>query len=59
MKVTRVSEMRTLDKTATKKFGITQELLMENASEAVYFVLLKELGIEDRKFMVFCGISFL
>ena len=30
---------------------------MENASEAVYFVLLKELGIEDRKFMVFCGIG--
>lgn len=57
MKVTSVSEMRTLDKTATKKFGITQELLMENAGEAVYFVLLKELGIEDRKFMVFCGIG--
>jgi len=57
MKVSRVSEMRTLDRTATDQFGIAEEILMENAGEAVYFVLLKEFGIRDRKFLVFCGIG--
>jgi NAD(P)H-hydrate epimerase len=28
---------------------------MENAGQAVYFVMLQELGIRDRKFVVFCG----
>ena len=49
MKVSRVSEMRTLDRTATDKFGIAEEILMENAGEAVYFVLLREFGIQDRR----------
>lgn len=55
MKVTRVSEMRTLDKTAIKKYGIAAEILMENAGEAVYSVIQTELGIEEKRFMVFCG----
>lgn len=57
MKVSRVSEMRALDRTATDKFGIAEEILMENAGEAVYFVLLREFGIQDRDFIVFCGIG--
>jgi NAD(P)H-hydrate epimerase len=28
---------------------------MENAGQAVYFVILQELGIKDMKFVVFCG----
>jgi hydroxyethylthiazole kinase-like uncharacterized protein yjeF len=55
MKVARVEEMRTLDSRATEEFGIAQDLLMENAGQAVYFVILRELGIKDRKFVVFCG----
>jgi hydroxyethylthiazole kinase-like uncharacterized protein yjeF len=55
MKVTRVDEMRTLDRRATEEFGIAQDLLMENAGQAVYFVILQELGIKDKKFVVFCG----
>ena len=57
MKVTRVSEMRKLDSTAVEEFGITEELLMENAGQAVFFVLLREFGIKDKKFIVFCGIG--
>lgn len=55
MKVSRVDEMRDLDKEAMEKFGIAQEILMENAGEAAYFTILREFGIKNRKFMIFCG----
>jgi len=57
MRVSTVSEMRALDRAAIEEFGIVAELLMENAGQAVYFVLLKELGIEDNRFLVFCGLG--
>jgi len=57
MKVSRVSEMRNLDATAIEKFGIKDELLMENAGQAVYFVIQNEFGIKNKKFVVFCGIG--
>lgn len=57
MKVSSISEMRGLDRTAIEKFGIAAELLMENAGQAVYFVLLKEFGIKNKKFLVFCGLG--
>jgi hydroxyethylthiazole kinase-like uncharacterized protein yjeF len=55
MKVARVDEMRALDRRATEEFGISRDLLMENAGQAVYFVISQELGIRDNKFVVFCG----
>ena len=55
MKVSTVSEMRALDRRAIEEFGIAQELLMENAGQAAYFVLLREFGIKDKTFSVFCG----
>jgi len=55
MKVARVDEMKSLDRRATEEFGISEELLMENAGQAVYFVISQELGIKDNKFVVFCG----
>jgi hydroxyethylthiazole kinase-like uncharacterized protein yjeF len=55
MKVSRVSEMRSLDRAAIGEFGIPADLLMENAGHAVYFAILKEFGIEDKQFLVFCG----
>ena len=55
MKVCRVSEIRDLDDRAQKEFGVSEEVLMENAGEAVYSVILKELGIMERKVVVFCG----
>jgi hydroxyethylthiazole kinase-like uncharacterized protein yjeF len=57
MKVSTVEEMRGLDQSAIENFGITQELLMENAGEAVFFIILQECGIKDKKFAVFCGIG--
>lgn len=57
MKVSKVAEMRDLDREAQQKFGIPQEFLMENAGEAVYFVILKEFGIKNKKFVVFCGVG--
>ena len=57
MKVSWVSEMRGLDRTAIEKYGIVEELLMENAGLAVYSVILQEFGIKDREFLVFCGIG--
>ena len=55
MKVAKVGEMKELDRRATEEFGISQDLLMENAGQAVYFAMLQEFGIKNNKFLVFCG----
>jgi NAD(P)H-hydrate epimerase len=57
MKVSTVSEMRKLDRTAIEQYGIKDELLMENAGEAVYSVILKELGIKGHQFIIFSGVG--
>jgi len=55
MKVSRVGEMRSLDRRATEEYGITEDILMENAGEASYFVILQELGVRGMRFVIFCG----
>ena len=55
MKVSTVAQMRNLDKSAMEEFGISGDLLMENAGQAVYFVILNEFGIKNKGFVVFCG----
>lgn len=57
MKISTVSEMRDLDRTAVEKFGISEELLMENAGLASYAVLNREVGVKDKNISVFCGIG--
>ncbi|OQY01618.1 MAG: bifunctional ADP-dependent NAD(P)H-hydrate dehydratase/NAD(P)H-hydrate epimerase [Desulfobacteraceae bacterium 4572_123] len=55
MKISTVAQMRALDKTAIKKYGISQELLMENAGLAAFSVLSEKAGIEHKKYIIFCG----
>jgi NAD(P)H-hydrate epimerase len=55
VKICRVLEIRQLDDRAQKEFGISEEVLMENAGQAIFFVILKELGTTGKKFVVFCG----
>jgi NAD(P)H-hydrate epimerase len=57
MKLSRVAEMRELDRKAIDEFGIKEDLLMENAGIAVYTAILNELGIRGGKFAVFCGLG--
>jgi hydroxyethylthiazole kinase-like uncharacterized protein yjeF len=55
MKISCVEDMRTLDAIATEKYGISSDILMENAGEATYFVISKELKLKGKKFLIFCG----
>ena len=57
MKVSSISQMRSLDKRAIEEFGIKGELLMENAGLAAYYALKKEFNIQDQCFLIFCGIG--
>ena len=57
MKVSSVEEMRNLDKGAIEEFKTPDTILMENAGEAVYFVIHNEFGIEGKRFIIFCGIG--
>jgi NAD(P)H-hydrate epimerase len=55
MKVSSVNQMRLLDKTAIERYAIPPAILMENAGEASYFVILQAYGVQDKRFVVFCG----
>jgi NAD(P)H-hydrate epimerase len=55
VKICRVSEIRELDERAQKEFLLTEEVLMENAGEAVYQLISREQGVKEKKFVMFCG----
>lgn len=55
MKISRVPEMRHMDGTAIEKYGLKDELLMENAGLAVFQVISDKLGVKGKRVAVFCG----
>jgi NAD(P)H-hydrate epimerase len=55
MKISSVDEMRAMDRHAAGKLGIPEAILMENAGQAAASVLAREIGIPDRKIVIFCG----
>jgi NAD(P)H-hydrate epimerase len=55
MKVCTVEEMRTCDRRAVDEYGVADHVLMENAGEAVYYAILREIGVANRSFAVVCG----
>lgn len=57
MKIASVIEMRTMDREAVEQFGITEQLLMENAGLAACSVISREFGVRGKRFIVFCGLG--
>jgi len=56
MKIATVAQMRELDRTAIETYGIAGPILMENAGEAAYYVMLGELGdLAGLDIVVVCG----
>ncbi|MCK4821155.1 NAD(P)H-hydrate epimerase, partial [bacterium] len=47
--------MRNLDRRSMEEFRIPEMILMENAGEALYFVIHNECGIRGKAFLIFCG----
>lgn len=57
MKVSRIAEMRAMDRMAIEQYGIPEEILMENAGHAAYSVLSEAIGIPYKTFLVVCGLG--
>ncbi len=55
MKISGVAEMRAMDLRAAREFGISEEVLMENAGRAAFEILSDGWGAAGRRFALFCG----
>jgi len=55
MKISRVEEMRAMDRRAGEELGISELLLMENAGQAAVYVLEKERGVSGKRYVILCG----
>lgn len=55
LKISRVAEMRAMDRAAIEQYGMPEELLMENAGHAAFVVLEQAVGMAGKTFALFCG----
>jgi ADP-dependent NAD(P)H-hydrate dehydratase / NAD(P)H-hydrate epimerase len=57
MKISRVKEIQNMDKKAIEQYGISDNLLMENAGVATYLAIAKNFTIENNEFLIFSGVG--
>jgi len=57
MKVSRVEEMRRMDRHATESLRIPAEILMENAGQGAAAVLAGERGLKGKRYVILCGMG--
>jgi ADP-dependent NAD(P)H-hydrate dehydratase / NAD(P)H-hydrate epimerase len=57
MKISRVEEMRWMDRHATESLRIPAEILMENAGQGAAAVLAGERGLNGKRYVVLCGMG--
>jgi len=57
MRLVSTEQMRRMDQTAVQKYGIPEEILMENAGESSYFALVREFGLNKGPTICLCGIG--
>ena len=55
MKVCTVEQMRAMDRRAIEEHRIPEDILMENAGDAAYAVIRREVGVTGKRFAVVCG----
>ncbi|MEM0026936.1 MAG: NAD(P)H-hydrate dehydratase [Ignisphaera sp.] len=55
LKVCSVDEMRRLDEEALKVYGISHELLMEDAGTAIFNLIASEIGLFNKRFCIVAG----
>ncbi len=57
MKIASVEEMRFMDRYCIENLVIAEEILMENAALASVALMQHKVGIDGRKFVIFCGMG--
>lgn len=55
MKIANVEQSRAMDHRAIEQFGISEEILMENAGRSACEVISREWGIAGRRYVLICG----
>lgn len=55
MKVAGVEEIRAMDRWAIEKWGVPEEILMENAGLAAVSILERETRVAGKRFVILCG----
>ena len=57
MKICTVDHMRNLDQRAIDEYGIPQEILMENAGQALFFQIIQNYAVKNKHYVFFCGVG--